>query len=181
MEKQRLDKKGTLKVLTWLDERLERDGYQERYKLYCMGGTKMILSDLRQSSEDIDFLVPSHNTFRVLSTYIAQLDWKHKIRFDTFSEGELPGYTYKEFEENARKTPYRFRHLELYFIDDADFIITKALAYRDKDVDDINKIFSKRKIPKEELIKRFGRIRFKPEKEKELRENFKRFLAEFYK
>ena len=180
MERQRLDKRKTLEILAWLDDKLEGDGHQEKYKLYCMGGTKMILSDLRQSSEDLDFLM-SQDTFRVLSTYIAELDWKQKIRFDAFPEGDLPGYKYGGYREHVRKAPYHFKRLELYFIDDVDFLITKALAGRPKDIDDISRILSKRKIPKEDLIKRFEMIRFKPENEKELREKFNMFLSKLYK
>ncbi len=181
MERQRLDKRQTVGILRWLDERLDNSGHVGIYRLYCMGGTKMVLSDLRQSSEDLDFLVPSYDTFRVLSTYIVELELKRKIRFDVFLEDDLPGYYYKEFEENSKKANYQFKHLDLYFIDDVDFVITKVLAGRPKDIDDISKVLSAKNISKEELIKRFRKIRFKSEKEKELKEKFDVFLSKLYK
>lgn len=171
-------KKKTLEFLTELDEKLAKDGYQAKFKLYCMGGTKMILSDLRYSSDDVDFLT-SREDFRVFSSYIPEFE-RQKVRFDVFPEGELPGYGYKEYKEHAKRMPYRFKHLDIYFIDDIDFVITKALAGREKDIKDLKILFKKKIIPKEKLLERFQKIKFKSDKERELKEKFDEFIRGFY-
>lgn len=60
----RLDKKGMLHVLRELDTNLT--GIQRKLKLYCLGGTVLVLSDLRHSSKDVDFIV-SEEDFRALA------------------------------------------------------------------------------------------------------------------
>lgn len=172
-------KTRTLEFLTQLDEKLESDGCQRKFKLYAMGGTKMVLLGMRHSSKDVDFLV-SREDYRTLSSYRAQIEWKEKVSFDIFVEGNLPGYAYEDFERNATKAPYQFRRIELYFIDDIDFIITKVLAGRFQDLEDIKSILNIRPIPKEKIIERFRKIKFKSDKEKEFKEKFEEFLSKFY-
>lgn len=179
-EKKRFDKRETLKLLREIDEKLAKVGYQRKFKLYCIGGTKMILSGLRESSEDVDFYM-DRNTYRVLSGYVAELELRG-IRFDTFEEGKFPGYRYEGIEHNAKRTrDYGFKHFELYLMDDVDFLLTKALALRAKDRRDIEVIFSRRSIPKEKILERFKRVRFDSDKESELRRKFELFLKEYFR
>ena len=172
-------KRRTLELLQRLDEDLEREGYQRKISLYSMGGTKMVLSGLRHSTVDIDFLI-SREDFRVLGFYVFELDRKYKIRLDLFPEGQFPGYVYSDFKDNAYVSHYRFKRLDLYFIDDIDFVITKALAWRRKDREDLESLFSIRKIPKQQILERLQKVKFDPDKEEALKKNFNEFLREFY-
>lgn len=175
----RFTKRATLEFLGRLNERLRKEGFQRPFRLYCTGGTKMVLSDLRESSVDVDFMLSAQD-FRALSSYAAEIDREGHYRFDLFPAGEMPGYRFRGFAERAYPSSFQFSHLELYFVDDVDFVITKALAFRDRDVSDLEVFLSKRTIAKDEVIKRFEQVAFKPERERELRRNFEEFLKMFY-
>jgi hypothetical protein len=54
-EGKRLRREDMLEILKDLDSSLE--GIQRKLHLYCLGGTYLVLSSLRDSSKDVDFLV----------------------------------------------------------------------------------------------------------------------------
>jgi hypothetical protein len=178
-ERKVFDKRRTLAFLGELDDELVGQGYQRKLSLYCAGGTKMVLSGLRHGSVDLDFML-SRQDFRVLGGYVVEYFRKHKLRLDLFPEGEMPGYSYPDFRDNAVRALFKFRRFDLYYIDDVDFVITKALAGRQKDREDIDAIFSVRKIPKAGVLERYQKIRFAPDKEEELRGKFEEFISNYY-
>jgi len=94
-----------LNILRELDTNLK--GIQRKLKLYCLGGTVLVLSDLRHSSKDVDFIV-SREDFRALSGHIAEMEWKNKITIDIFPDGLLPKYQYPYYEEHAKKMNFFF-------------------------------------------------------------------------
>ena len=172
-------RRKTLEFLDRLDEGLVKDGHQRKFKLYCLGGTKMVLSGLRYMSKDVDFLL-SRGDFTTLSSYVAEFNRRENMRFDVFPGAEFSGYSYPDFFRHSKKAPYKFRRLELYFIDDIDFVITKALAWRRKDVEDIKTILNKKKISRMEIMRRFEKVKFEPDREEEFRRKFDEFITEFY-
>jgi len=175
----RFTKRQTLAFLTRLDDRHAREGYQRKFRLYCTGGTKMVLSGLRESSVDVDFML-SQEDFRSLSAYAAEIDRQGEFRFDLFPAGRMPGYRFPGFADRAKPAPYAFRHLDLFLIDDVDFVVTKALAGRGKDREDLRILLAARNIPKERVLERYQAVQFDPDQERDLRTKFEHFLTEFY-
>lgn len=174
-----LSKNDMLKVLRQLDDCL--DGMQRKVRLYGLGGTVLVLSELRYQSKDADFIV-SREDFRVLSGHISEMEWKEKIQFDLFPNGLLPDYQYSEYAVNAKRASFQFKNIELFYLDAIDLVLTKALAGRTRDFEDIHLIAqSEKNIPKEELIKRFKKVLPAPNKKEEIKTKFERFVSEFYK
>ncbi|MBN1644543.1 hypothetical protein JW851_00685 [Candidatus Woesearchaeota archaeon] len=175
----RLTKKSILHMLRDLDMCLE--GIQKKVKLYGLGGTVLVLSDLRHSSKDVDFIT-SREDFRTLSGHITEIEWKKKIQFDIFPDGSLPKYRYSDYNIHAKKAPFEFKNIELFYLDTIDLVLTKALASRDTDIKDIELLApSKNRVPKEELIRRFKNIKPAPKEANELKNNFNKFINEYYK
>ncbi|MBW2990122.1 hypothetical protein KY348_00280 [Candidatus Woesearchaeota archaeon] len=174
-----LTKENVLSILREIDSDLE--GLQRKLRLYCLGGTQLALIDLRTVSKDIDFIV-SHNDWMMLSGPVARIENKKEIRFDVFPGGELPNYTYQSYTFHAKKLPFYFNNLEIYSIDDADFVLTKALSGRGIDYEDIDTLLSGGiEIPKEVLVERFKGVKPMKGKEREIKDKFEKFLNEFYK
>ena len=174
-----LTKENVLSILRKIDSELE--GLQRKLKLYCLGGTQLALTDVRTVSKDIDFIV-SYDDWRMLSGPVARIENKMEIRFDVFREGEFPNYTYPSYTSHAKRLHFSFNNLEIYSIDDADFVLTKALSGRGVDYEDIETLLSKKtEIPKEVLIERFKNVKPMKGKEREIKDKFEKFLTEFYK
>ncbi len=173
-----IDKNKLFHILNKLDKDL--DGIQRKVKLYFVGGTILVFSGLRSISKDIDFIV-SRKDFQALSSHAAELEYKEKVRIDIFPDGEMPYYKYQNYLINAEYLLSNFKNLELYRIDDTDFLLTKALAGRDRDYDDIKTMkITKESVKREELLKRFKNIVIEKNKEDELKKRFEKFLIEFY-
>ena len=175
----RLDRKAMLGILRELDDNLI--GIPRKINLYCLGGTVLVLSDLRHSSKDVDFIL-SREDFRTLSEHIAEIEWKKKVTIDIFPDGLLPKYQYPNYKKHAKKMNFSFENIEIYYLDTVDLVLTKALAGRDTDIKDIHLLApSKEVIPKDELIQRFNNIIPATNKTEELKNKFDLFISEFYK
>jgi hypothetical protein len=179
LQDKELTKEDILVILREIDHHLE--GLQRKLKLYCVGGTQLALSNRRTVSKDIDLIV-SHEDWFPLSGPVAHIEWNKNIRFDVFPGGALPNYTYPSYAVHARRLPLYFNHLEIYLLDDLDFIITKAISGRSADYEDIALLsLDKTKISKDSLIDRFKNVKPVKGKENEIQSKFQKFITEFYK
>jgi len=178
LPKKELDKTAILKLLQDLDTSLE--GIQRKIRLYCVGGTIMVLSGLRATSKDVDFIADRED-FRTISRYIAEVELKEKMRFDIFPDGHMPNYQYKDYQTHATDAPFLFKHIQLYFLDTIDFVLTKAIAGRKLDYRDINSITSPDNVPKEELLERFKNIKPNVGESSEIERKFNKFVSDFYR
>ena len=177
-EDSRIDKKKVLSVLDKLDKNLR--GIQRKIKIYCIGGTALTFSNIRNNSKDIDFIV-SREDFRALSGHVADIEYKEKIRIDIFLDGELPDYQYKGYTKNSRPLNIHFENLELYVLDEIDLLLTKILSGRPEDLLDIKKMgVSKEILRKDKLIQRYQEIKIDQEKEGIIRKKFEDFIKKFY-
>ncbi|MBW2972992.1 hypothetical protein KY346_01215 [Candidatus Woesearchaeota archaeon] len=174
-----LNKTDMLGILHELDDNLE--GIQRKVKLYGLGGTFLVISGIRYVSKDVDFIV-SREDFRTLSGPVAEIEWKKRVRFDLFPDGLLPDYKYSSYANNAKRFSRSFKNIELYFLDTVDLVLTKVLAGRDSDYQDLGQMeISIKNVPREELLRRFEQVQPAPEKKDELTAKFERFVSEFYK
>ncbi len=173
-----LNKADMLQILQELDDSL--DGVQKKIKLYGLGGTFLVLSEIRKVSKDVDFIV-SREDFRTLSGHVAEIEWKKHVRFDLFPDGLLPGYKYPGYANHAKRSLLNFKNIELYFLDTVDLVLTKVLAGRDDDYRDLKRMaISKDIVPEEELLQRFEQVRLAPKEADELNAKFERFISGFY-
>jgi len=178
-EGRELRKRDVIAVLEKLDSSLE--GIQRKIKLYCLGGTMLMLSDLRDTSKDVDFIA-SRQDFRAISGTVAEIERQEGVRIDVFPDGMLPDYDYKDYDIYARKSPLYFKNIEIYNLDTADLILTKVLAGRAVDYSDIKLLVqSSHEVPKEVLVKRYEKIKPAPDKKEILKSRFEKFISEFYK
>lgn len=94
----------------------------------------------------------------------------------------MPEYRYEDYVSNARPAPFTFKNIEVYFLDKIDWVLTKILAGRPSDFQDINTLVkSPEEVPAGELIERYKKITPAPGKENEVRARFETFVQEFYK
>lgn len=178
-ESRELDKGELFRVLSIIDRGLE--GMQRKIKLYSVGGTTLLFYNLK-TSKDLDFIV-SGRDFKALSLsgVLGDLEFREGVRIDLFPDGEMPGYKYDKYFINAIKINTKYNNLEIYKLDDTDYLLTKALAGRVQDYKDIERIgITKKSVPKDELLSRFGQIKPTKEKEGELKKRFNRFVRELY-
>ena len=176
LQSENIDKKRILQIFSNMDSEL--CGLQRRLKIYCLGGTKMTLCDLRDFSRDLDFIV-SREDWRVLSGITDAIEQKERIRLDVFPDGQLPGYNYENYAQNARRMPYFFNQIEIYVIDEADFILTKMLAGRSRDQEDITAVLEQTPVSRELVLERYGGVKIAAGKEALLRTRFHYFLDAF--
>lgn len=174
----RIDKQTLLSVIKQLDINLE--GYVRRIKLYCVGGTYVAFSTIDYVSKDIDFIL-SYKDFRAISGIVADVEHKNNVRLDLFPGGELPHFQLLRYEIRAKKL-LSLEHVDVYEVGLVDFVLTKAIAGREKDYKDISLVVKdKSSVPKEKLIQRFGEIKIDKGKVGEINKNFQRFIDEFYR
>ncbi len=175
-EEKFLTKRNLMNILKDLDRNLE--GLQRKIKLYCVGGTELVFEDLRDSSKDIDFIL-SRKDFNVISEYKAYLELNKHIRIDLFPEGEMPGYTFSDYAKYG-KLEYKFKHLELYYLDRAALVLMKILSSRDRDLVDIGLLLTRVKLSKNKLEKLYSSFKIDKDKKKGFERNFKRFIKSYF-
>ncbi|MBI4151032.1 hypothetical protein HY492_02820 [Candidatus Woesearchaeota archaeon] len=174
----RFTRQDVIDVLHGIDEELT--GIQRKIKLYCIGGTVVTLEGKRDDSKDLDFFL-SYQDFNAVTTAAAQVIWKKKAAIDFLPGGEFTHYKYPSYDAHAKKLPLTFKHLDVYRIDDADFVLTKALAGRPHDFDDIHCMATPDSVSKEALLERFKKIVPAPGKEHELQKKLHDFMHSFYR
>jgi len=173
-----LNHQDILSVIRKIDRNLE--GYQRKFRLYCIGGTYLAFSGIDESSKDIDFIL-SHEDFRALSGIIAEIELKDKIRIDLFPDGEMPNFKLPNYDGHSSRV-LSLDHLNVYKIDMVDFVLIKAIAGRVQDYKDIEKLVKDKSLMhKEKLIERFNELEIAKNKEDDIKRKFWAFIDEFYR
>lgn len=174
-----LTKEDVLSILRKIDRELE--GLPRSIKLYCVGGTYLSLSDVKGASKDLDFIL-SRRDFRAISGIASEIEIKDRVRLDLFPDGEMKGYQLIGYEAHAQKVPLSFDHIEVYQPDLVDFVLTKAIAGRAEDYEDIARLVKdKRQVPRTKLSARFKELKFSPDEEAEIKRKFHAFIKDFYR
>ena len=174
----RLTRKAMLSMLSKLDEKLE--GFQRKIRFYCLGGTIIVLDQKRHSSKDVDFIV-SRQDYTAISGMLKELERSEKVPIDIFQDGIIGYYTLPNYVNRSKLLPYAFKHIELYALNKIDLLLTKAIAGREHDLDDMARIATPKDVPREVLEKRYNEIIPEEEKKEQLRAMFDKSLAQFYK
>lgn len=142
------DLESFLQLIADLDKEIE---------LFAMGGTAMVLKNIKEATKDIDFLTASdYETIKELfilagleekdSSKLCNIWYLNNKRIDIFYDEFVMGITlpddWKEMSEHIRD----IGKLRLYILNWYDIIITKIARSEPRDIDDILTILKTQKI-----------------------------------
>ena len=140
------DKKALLEFLEVLDNDLTK-----KITLVAVGGTAMTLLDLKPSTIDIDFTIPSND----LPEFERALKGNPPgFKIDRWADGyvfcqSLPS----DYLDKSIKIK-EYDHIQLRALQPVDIIVTKIGRLNQRDIQDIETCIRKFKISKDEIIKR---------------------------
>lgn len=134
----------------WLWDILEGwDPYLPRkVRVVACGGTALTLQDLKESTKDVDFLIPDEEEHKALLRTLERLHYRQVTgrgwaRDDGFIFDLFPGKVVFQTElldsplDEGRHIPIRaFKKLSVSALNDLDLIISKMFRCTDVDVDD---------------------------------------------
>lgn len=154
------DLENFLQLLADLDEKIE---------LYAMGGTAMVLKNIKEATKDIDFLTTEkQETIRKLftlaglkekdSSKLCNIWYLDDIRVDMFYDEFIMGISlpddWKEKSEHLRD----IGKLKLFILNWEDIIITKISRSEQRDIEDALEIIKAKNIDFKELKKRYYKL-----------------------
>ncbi len=149
-----------LNLIADLDEPLE---------LYAIGGTAMVLKNIKESTNEIDFLTDeNYNRINKLFKRAGLKEespdkicsiWRlENIRIDIFYGGFIMGIPFpSDWKEKSEKLR-EIGKIKLYILNWYDLAITKISRSEKRDIDDIIKIIKSQKLDFEFLRKRYFSI-----------------------
>jgi len=183
--KYRLDKQGLLGELSvW-------DGYLKRkIHLIACGGTAMTLLDVKESTKDIDLLVPNEAEYDYLIRMLKQLGYK-SITGSGWARGD--GFIFELFrgkrvhttellESPLKKGNHilikEFNHIYLGVLNHYDLIISKLFRGETIDIEDCLALIrgKKKEIDLKLLVERFRETASFDISEKRINKNLDYFL-----
>ncbi len=151
-----------LDLLSDLDKELE---------LFALGGTAMVLADVKRATKDIDFLTTcDYESFAELMKNAGLNAHQHSsplcgkwylgdtTRIDVFFGETILGVTLPEDWKELSSLIQTKEKLKLYLLNWYDIIITKIARSEERDIHDIIAILKKEKVDFEKLKKRYYSI-----------------------
>lgn len=151
-----------------------------RVHLIACGGTALTLLKIKDSTKDIDFIVPKENEYQRLMKYLKDLNYGDKGG-GLFHEDD-PNFIYQfwcgnrvfttdlldsPLEEGKHILIKKWTHIYLGALNLIDLIITKMFRGNQVDRDDCIAVFSTGQVNAEELLDRYSeaaRYDLNPEK-----------------
>src|SRR3989344_5091218 len=146
-----------LNLLADLDEELE---------LFALGGTAMVLKDIKESTKDIDFLTTESSSKIKKLFVLAGLKEQNSdkicniwrldgLRIDIFYDGFIFGIPFPEDWKALSEKLRDIGKIKLSVLNWYDLIITKVARSEKRDIEDIIAILESQKIDLEMLKKRY--------------------------
>lgn len=141
----------------------------ESLELFAIGGTAMVLKNIKEATKDIDFLtIESHEKIRRLFKLAGLKEesenklcniWRlGDIRIDIFYEGFIMGISFSNDWEKLSEKIKEIGKIKLYILNWYDIIITKISRSETRDIEDIIAIIKSQKIDFDFLKKRYYSI-----------------------
>jgi len=141
----------------------------EPIELFALGGTAMILKNIKEATKDIDFLTTeSHEKIKRLFDLAGLKEessdkicntWRlGKTRIDIFYEGFIMGIPFPEDWKEKSEKIKQIGKIGIYILNWYDLIITKISRSEKRDIDDAIKIIKTQKLNFEFLKKRYYSI-----------------------
>ena len=134
----------------------------KKIELFAIGGTAMVLKNIKEATKDIDFLTTSsykeiRETFELAGlreksdSRLCNIWYMEDTRIDIFYQEFILGITlpddWKKLSEHIKDTG----KIKLYILNWYDIIITKIARCEPRDIEDIKKIIQTQKIDFERL------------------------------
>jgi hypothetical protein len=142
----------------------------EEIELFAIGGTAMVLKNIKESTKDIDFLTTiDYNNIKKLFELagLKETDpsklcnkWylNNKIRIDLFYEGYIMGIALPGNWKSLSTSIRVIGKLKLSILDWYDIIITKVARSETRDITDVLDIMKSEKINFKLLKKRYYKV-----------------------
>lgn len=148
---------GFLQLLADLDQELE---------LYAIGGTAMIIKNIKEATKDIDFLTTEkQEKIRGLFTLaglrekdgskLCNIWYLEDIRIDMFYDEHIIGFTLPEDWREKSEHIRDVGKVKLFILNWEDIIITKIARNESRDIEDAKEIIKAEKINFEKLKDRY--------------------------
>ncbi|MEK7382747.1 MAG: DUF6036 family nucleotidyltransferase [Elusimicrobiota bacterium] len=187
MKNYRIDKQGLWDILEAWDPFMPR-----KVRLVACGGTALTLQDLKDSTKDVDFLVPDSDEYKALLTTIQKLNYRQAtgsgwakddgLVFDLF-RGKVVFQTelLDSPLDEGRHIPIReFKKLSVSALNDFDLIISKMFRGADVDVQDCARLIRGRKtFDWEKFKERYNETALYEMNPEKMMKNLGYLLAEF--
>ena len=185
----RLDKQNLLELLSLWNKFLKRKVY-----LIACGGTALTLQDIKNSTKDVDFLIPKENDYKYLIKIIQQLGYVQTIGSGWQKPGEIYIFDFylgqkihtTELLESPLKEGNHFwiktwQYISIGVLNHYDLIISKLFRGSTVDFEDCLALFKvkAKEIDYKKLENRYRETaRYDVSEERILKhwENFKRLL-----
>jgi hypothetical protein len=162
-----------------------------RVQLIACGGTALTLLNIKESTKDIDLVVPVHAEYEKLMKFLKAIGYREKG--GGFEHPDDPYFLYQFWAGNRVFTTdllyspldagkhiviKKWRHIYLGALNLIDLIITKMFRGTGLDVDDCITVFETGQVNAEELFERYSeaaRYDLNPDK---MMQNFVSFVDE---
>lgn len=147
-----LDKTSLFNFLEILDKELEK-----KITLVAVGGTAMTLLDIKSSTIDIDFTIPSDDRVEYNKAISST---PHGFKIDTWDDGMVFSQILpSDYLEKSVKIK-TFKNIILLALNPLDIIVTKIGRLNDRDLQDIQKCITTINLSKNEIINRGNLIEY---------------------
>ena len=151
------DLENFLQLIADLDEEIE---------LFAIGGTAMILKNIKEATKDIDFLTTApYKKIKELFTLaglnekdpskLCNIWYLDKIRIDIFHDEFIMGFTLPDDWKKSSHSLRDIGKLKIYILNWYDLIITKIARSESRDIEDILAIIEAEKIDFKKLKERY--------------------------
>lgn len=138
----------------------------EPLELFAIGGTAMVLKNIKEATKDIDFLTTeSYEKIRRLFSLAGLKEessqkvcniWRlDKTRIDIFYDGFIMGIPFPEDWKEKSEKIKEIGNINLYILNWYDLIITKISRSEKRDIEDSIKIIKSQKLDFNFLKKRY--------------------------
>lgn len=145
---ERISRKELLYALSLFDKNLNKD-----ILLIAVGETAMILLGIKDSTNDIDFNIPSNDDFREFNRVNNKI--KLDIKIDSWSSNMIFSETLPEdYIKSAIEYKTTFKKIDIWILNPIDIICSKISRLDDVDMEDIKDCIKYASITKVQLIKR---------------------------
>jgi len=162
-----------------------------RVRLVGCGGTALTLLNIKESTKDIDLIVPVHTEYKRMMKFLSDIGYR-EIR-GSWSHPDDPYFLYqfwcgnRVFTTDLLDSPLesgkhiaikRFRHIYLGALNLVDLIITKMFRGTSIDIDDCIAVFATRQVDADRLLERYSTASLYDLNPEKMMQNFIFFVEE---
>ena len=148
----RIDKEELIKILKEVDIKLER-----KIKLTAIGGTALNILGLKQTTQDIDFIIEDSDP--LIKADIITTIYKQGVETQLQDPGTIVIYKlpkdYRKKSLEDKELNKNFTKINIKILTPIDIIITKLNRFEPKDITDITNILNNTKYDLKIIEKRF--------------------------